>query len=202
MAGTTSNPSKSCRFSFHKDKRDDWHGQVMMHCLGNDYVWLDSHSIFTFVHRSKCKSLWKLTSKIITLEVEWFLTSSRMWRPRYRIRKASLWPAETHFCRQAVGRWLHSFLSQHPERVDHAFGPRHMIRSYFPAPPWTQMWLYNLGLSEGKVKEMPLISEPELERERVCLSCAMTFTSTSWRQMATKPLSSDYFVYSRTSNID
>ena len=32
--------------------------------------------------------------------------------------------------------------------------------------------------AERKVEEMPLISEPELEREGICLFCAVTFIST------------------------
>lgn len=185
MAGNTSNPPTSGRFSFHKNKRDDWHGQVVMHCLGDDYApWLDSHSIFTFAHRSKRKSLWKLATKIVTLGGRSDIIKNV--KAKVQERKASPWSAETHFCRQAAGRWLHSFYHNIQKRLTIHLVPGTWLDPIFQPLLELRSGYITFCLSERKVEEMPLISEPELEREGICLFCAVTFSSLlaedTWQQ--------------------
>ena len=76
-----------------------------------------------------CRSLWRPWLAKPSLWKWNPQTLLKMWRPRFRIKKAFPRPAASYLCWQAAGGWLHSVWLQHPEGVHSPLGA---------ASPW---WL-------------------------------------------------------------
>ena len=86
-------------------------------------------SIWFCVCEVACRSLWGPWLAKPSLWKWSPQTLLKMWRPRFRIKKAFPRPAVSYLCWQAAGGWPHSVWLQHPEGVHSPLGA---------ASPW---WL-------------------------------------------------------------
>ena len=76
-------------------------------------------SIWFCVCEMACRSLWRpwLAKPSLWKWSPQTLDLLKMWRPRFRIKKAFHRPAVSYLCWQAAGGWPHSVWLQHPDGV-------------------------------------------------------------------------------------